>query len=132
AGATVTYAAAAADAIDPSPTLLCRPSSGAAFAIGTTTVACTAADAAGNTTTGSFAVLGRGAAAQLHALRAFVAGLDVPGQSYEAQLAVGTCAGLAAFENHVAAQAGKQLSPAEADRISADADRIRAVLGCAI
>jgi hypothetical protein len=53
-GATVTYEAGATDAVDPSPGLDCTPASGTRFALGTTTVTCTAKDAAGNATTKSF------------------------------------------------------------------------------
>jgi hypothetical protein len=44
------------DNCDPNPTLTFVPPSGTGFAIGTTTVACTATDAAGNSTTGTFTV----------------------------------------------------------------------------
>ncbi|WP_168734685.1 HYR domain-containing protein [Deinococcus sp. KSM4-11] len=49
AGAAVTYTApAASDAVDGSPTVTCLPASGTTFALGTTSVACTAKDASGN------------------------------------------------------------------------------------
>jgi hypothetical protein len=41
----------------PGATFVCAPASGSCFPIGTTTVTCTATDAAGNTATCSFAVL---------------------------------------------------------------------------
>ncbi len=53
-GATVTYDTSATDAIDPSPVVDCTPASGSRFALGTTTVTCTASDAAGHTTTKTF------------------------------------------------------------------------------
>src|SRR5262249_49275490 len=83
-GAAVSFTAAAADAIDPSPAVACTPRSGETFPIGATTVACTAGDAAGNTAQGSFSVLVRGAAAQLDALRGQVSDLGTPGKSFEA------------------------------------------------
>ncbi|MCU1378281.1 MAG: hypothetical protein JWN29_1264 [Acidimicrobiales bacterium] len=49
AGATVAYAVTATDAADPSPAIACSVPSGSTFAIGTTTVTCTATDHAGNT-----------------------------------------------------------------------------------
>lgn len=55
-GATVTYTATATDAVDPKPSVTCTPASGSLFPIGTTTVTCTAEDAAGNTSSGSFTV----------------------------------------------------------------------------
>jgi hypothetical protein len=55
-GATVHYGATATDAVDANPTVVCTPPPGTVFAIGTTTVQCTATDAAGNQSTGSFTV----------------------------------------------------------------------------
>ena len=49
AGAVVTFAATATDAVTAAPTVTCVPASGSTFPIGTTTVTCTATDAAGNT-----------------------------------------------------------------------------------
>lgn len=54
-GAVVKYTATATDNL-PGVTVACTPASGSAFPLGTTTVTCTATDAAGNTTTGSFTV----------------------------------------------------------------------------
>ena len=57
AGATVSWPVpAVTDDQDPSPSATCAPASGSAFAVGTTTVTCTASDASGNITTGTFAV----------------------------------------------------------------------------
>ncbi len=56
AGAVVTYAASAVDAVDGPITPACTPASGSMFAIGTTTVRCTATDRAGNTGAASFTV----------------------------------------------------------------------------
>lgn len=56
AGAVVTYTATATDNADPAPTVSCSPASGGTFALGTTTVSCTATDASGNSSTGSFLV----------------------------------------------------------------------------
>ena len=56
-GATVTFDASATDAIDPSPVVACTPASGARFAVGTTTVTCTATDAAGNSASKSFDII---------------------------------------------------------------------------
>jgi outer membrane protein assembly factor BamB len=55
-GAAVTYAATASDP-DDSASVDCAPPSGATFPIGVTTVACTAADTAGNTSSDSFIVV---------------------------------------------------------------------------
>jgi large repetitive protein len=56
AGATVTYTATAFDNVDGTITPTCSPASGSTFALGVTTVQCSATDAAGNTATGSFTV----------------------------------------------------------------------------
>jgi nidogen-like/HYR domain-containing protein/carboxypeptidase family protein len=55
-GAAVAYTATATDAVDPSPTVTCSPASGSMFAFGTTAVDCTATDASGNSSNGSFNV----------------------------------------------------------------------------
>jgi len=55
-GATVTYTATATDDHDTSPSVTCLPASGSTFALGSTEVDCTARDASGNQSTGSFVV----------------------------------------------------------------------------
>jgi len=57
AGAVVDYAASAFDLVDLSRPVTCAPASGSTFAIGTTTVACSASDTRGNTASGSFDVV---------------------------------------------------------------------------
>lgn len=60
AGAVVSYALpSASDAVDGSPSVQCTPGSGATFPVGTTTVACTATDNAGNAGHDSFNVVVR-------------------------------------------------------------------------
>ena len=44
------------DNIDNNPQLSCQPPSGSTFPVGVTTVGCTAADSAGNTSAASFTV----------------------------------------------------------------------------
>ena len=56
AGAVVTYSASANDAVDGPVAPSCAPPSGATFPAGQTTVSCTATDAAGNTSSGTFKV----------------------------------------------------------------------------
>jgi hypothetical protein len=56
AGAVVSYAALALDDIDGAVPVTCAPDTGATFALGTTTVSCSASDSRGNTSTGSFQV----------------------------------------------------------------------------
>jgi outer membrane protein assembly factor BamB len=55
-GAAVTFSVSASDP-DDAATVACTPASGATFAIGITTVGCTARDSAGNTANGSFLVV---------------------------------------------------------------------------
>ena len=56
AGAVATFSASASDLVDGALTPICAPASGSTFALGTTTVTCTATDAAGNTGSASFDV----------------------------------------------------------------------------
>jgi hypothetical protein len=57
AGRAVTFAVpSASDVVDASPSVSCGPASGDRFALGTTTVTCTATDASGNSRSASFAV----------------------------------------------------------------------------
>ena len=139
-GATVMFAASATDAIDPSPAVQCAPASGTVFAVGTTTVTCTATDAAGNAATAAFTVHVEGAAEQLADLAGSVTGVG-PGKSLVATidiarvlLAVGqpqaACVTLTAFTLEVRAQSGKKIPAAQATALIGDATRIRHMLGC--
>ena len=56
AGATVVFSATATDGGDPNPRVTCTPASESTFAIGTTTVTCTATDHVANQAEGSFTV----------------------------------------------------------------------------
>ena len=56
-GAIVNYVAFAGDNLDPSPIFNCSNPSGSTFAVGTTTVNCSATDQAGNMETGSFNIV---------------------------------------------------------------------------
>jgi hypothetical protein len=55
-GAFVTFSATATDPDDEAGPVICAPPSGSLFAIGTTTVSCTATDSHGNTGSASFTV----------------------------------------------------------------------------
>jgi hypothetical protein len=146
AGAVVTYAVSATDAVDPSPAVACTPPSGSAFGFGATTVDCTATDAAGNTANASFAVYVRNASEQLHALQETIAdyqlkhglGADLSrylnlarkyldrGQTQHARQQLDQF--LAAVER-TAAKTPPWLSPAQAAALAEAGTRIRAVLG---
>jgi hypothetical protein len=56
AGAVVTWQATATDTLDGALAVTCLPASGGTFAVGTTTVTCSATDAAGNRAEGTFDV----------------------------------------------------------------------------
>lgn len=141
AGASVTYEATAHDEVDGAVAPDCAPPSGSLFPIGTSTVTCTATDAAGNTSEpGTFSVHVRGAAAQLAALAADSRGVG-PGQSLERKASsaladvtagdlAGACETLTGYRNEIRAQTGKSVPADTAAELSADAARIMAVLGC--
>ena len=139
-GVVVTYTVTATDNADPNPVVSCTPPSGSTFAIGTTTVNCTATDAAGNSSSGSFTVTVKGAGEQLADLAAAVKGVG-RGKSLAATVALAqwffahgrihaTCVTLAVFIHEVREQSGKKIPMALATALIADAIRIRAVLNC--
>ena len=139
-GVAVSYTATATDNVGTTPVVSCIPASGSTFAVGTTTVTCTAT--APNITTGhgSFTVQVKGATGQLTDLAAAVAGVG-PGNSLAAKIdnarvvvaggdRGGTCGLLGAFINELSAQSGKKIPSATAATLIADATRVDAVLGC--
>jgi TolB protein len=145
AGAVVSYAASASDDHDPSPTLACAPASGSVFAIGTTEVTCTATDDAGNSTSDAFTVRVRGAPEQIvRLIDKTLLFLDL--RSLEAQLRARleaaaeallakkkkslACAGLGLYGTAVKIAPSRALTVAEKAELRADANRIRAVIGC--
>jgi hypothetical protein len=138
-GAALSYGTTASDLVDGVIVPVCSPPSGSTFPIGDTAVTCTATDAHGNAATAGFTVHVAGAAEQLAALQAAVAGQG-PGRSLADQLAAvqnALAAGdtraavgqLGAFGNLVRAQAGKKLTQDQAAAWLAAAERIGAVLG---
>ena len=56
-GAVATFVVSVTDNADPAPTVSCDPMSGSFFTIGETAVTCTAMDASGNRSTGTFFVI---------------------------------------------------------------------------
>ena len=58
--------------------LLCEPASGSVFPVGSSTVTCSASDAAGNSSSKSFSVSVIGAREQLASLIEYVKGLGLP------------------------------------------------------
>jgi hypothetical protein len=144
AGAVVAYSTSATDDVDPAPQITCLPVSGSIFPIGTSTVACTAVDAFGNSASGSFTITVRGAVAQITALiaktEAFVdsfgieAALRATLRAAQQALAVGrkppACVVLAAYIATVRALPNAYLSGSEKTQLIVDATRIRAVIPC--
>lgn len=147
AGAVVTYIASATDAVNGPLPVGCSKVSGSTFSIGTTTVTCTAADAAGNTASGSFTVLVQAAAAQVANLAVVVQnfnlvegianGLDAKLQNILSALdaaqsgsVANVCGKVGAFINETQAQSGKKLTVDQANQLILAATRIKAVVGC--
>jgi hypothetical protein len=147
-GAVVTYSVSATDNADPNPSATCSPASGSTFAISKTTVSCTATDKAGNKASGTFTVTVKGAKEQLAdliqkilgasqlspaaktilvgQLQSLLASFD-PNNATQRQT---VCLALQVFKAAVQQQAGKAITQAQAAEWIADANRIRAVLGC--
>ena len=138
----------ATDGADPHPAVQCTPTSGATFKIGSSAVACTATDHVGNTDHGSFTVTVRGAKEQIDRLisevvaasklppavktqllaqmRAALARFD-PGKPAQRKA---MCDALATFATAVRLLSGHGITAAQATQWIADANRIRAVIGC--
>jgi hypothetical protein len=143
-GATVTYPApVVTDPDDASPpAAVCTPKSGSVFAIGVTTVHCTATDAddANSPVSTSFAVTVKGAGAQLADLHQAVLGVGIGNgltqtvAAAQRELAAGhaelACVLLRVFMVEVEAEVPFEISPRTAGTLVADATRIRTVLGC--
>jgi hypothetical protein len=145
AGAVVSYTAPTAiDEDNPATaSVSCSPTSGSTFAIGDTTVTCTATDAddSNSPVTSSFTVHVKGAAEQLSDLAGAVTGVG-PGSSLADKIAsvqsylsrgdtTDACGTLAAFVNEINAQSGKSIPAAKATTLRVAAQQIEAVIPCA-
>ena len=144
AGAVVTYPLPAVTDNCPGVSVACTPPSGSTFAIGTSTVTCTATDAAGNSASKTFQVTIVDAAGQTTNLSALVSSLGLDHGIENSLLAklsnalaaisagnLGSACGLLdAFINEVQAQTGKKITAAQAAQLIAAATQIKAVLGC--
>ena len=142
-GAVVTYTVTATDNVDGPVTPSCSPASGSLFAIGTTTVTCTATDRADNTARTTFSVKVKGAATQIGGEITFVQGSSLPAlakQSLTDKLnaaATALAAGnkkdadnnLDAALSYIKAQSGKSIPTGMAAQLTADINRIKAVIG---
>ena len=138
-GAAVAYSASATDDVDGPVAVTCVPTSGATFAIGTTTVTCSATDAGGNEATGTFVVTVLSPAQMMANLIAAASGyrfqqgaalLTTVLQKIASGKVTAACNSINAFVNQVQAQSGKQLTAVQAAALIASARRISAALGC--
>jgi hypothetical protein len=129
-GVMVSYDSSASDAVDGPVAVDCAPLSGTVFPIGDTTVNCTATDRAGNGSSGTFTVHVKGAVEQLNDLWLAVieslANFD-PASPRQRKLA---CASMSLFISLVRVHSGRTIPQSRANELIADANRIRAVLGC--
>jgi hypothetical protein len=143
-GAAVTFDVSATDGADAAPSVTCTPGSGGTLPIGTTTVSCTATDHAGNAATGSFTVKVLGAPEQLvkltNDMRAMfkLPALSVPLATALQDAAARitqrrpslACAAMNVFNLAVKLVPTSFLSADRKATLTADATRIRAVIGC--
>jgi uncharacterized repeat protein (TIGR03803 family) len=142
-GAVVSFAPTASDNCSVA-SVSCRPVSGSMFAIGDTTVFCTATDAAGNQSPCTFTVHVNSTTEQINNLVVLVHSLHLQSgtanslivklrgaaRALDRENIEAACGSLGAFLNEVNAQEGKKLMAAQADLLMAEAVRIRAVLDC--
>ncbi len=145
-GAPVSYTVTATDPDNAASDLKisCSPASGSTFPIGTTTVNCTAKDPAGNTSSGSFQVVVKGAAAQVNDLITMVNNFHLSSSlqnALDAKLSAAlkainngqtatACSDLSDFIGQVQAQTGKGITSSQATQLIAAANQVQAVLGC--
>jgi hypothetical protein len=146
-GAVVTYTLpTAVDEDGSAPAVSCSPASGSTFAIGTTTVTCTASDSDDTPSSvgGTFTVTVQGAVDQVNDLISLVnsfpianglktsllAQLHAVQADLQANNTAQACADLTSFINHVQAQSGKGLTTSQANQLLTAANRIKAVLAC--
>ena len=119
----------------------CMPASGAMFAVGPTTVQCSASDAAGNRAFGSFTITVRGAADQMQSLIDYVLSLNLANGTTNplvAQLRAAfrttdvhvSCVKMRDFINMVAKDGGSTITSAEYSYMTDRATSIMSALGC--
>ncbi len=142
-GAIATFTATASDGVPLLPAVTCVPASGSTFAIGTTNVACSAKDAAGNLASGTFPITVIGAAGQIATLQSWVENVPIDAtlqkqlvsvlKKAEAAAASGdsktACKQLTTAVSLVN-DAGNKLTKGQSNKILNDVARIRAVVGC--
>jgi len=145
-GASVSYTVTATDPDNAASqlTISCSPASGSTFPIGTTTVNCTAKDPSGNSSSGSFQVVVKGAAAQVkdlintvnsfHLASSLQTALDNKLKDVLTATTAGqtttACSELTDFIGFVQSHTGKGLTQSQANQLIAAAKQVQAVLGC--
>jgi hypothetical protein len=144
-GAVVTYTTSAVDSVGGALTPTCSKASGTVFAIGTTTVTCTATDSRGNTSpVGSFTVQVKGAVAQLNDVLQVVISWNIKGHTLENRV-MGVisaltqpqpnvplaCKRLGQLDDQLAGDLGTKLTAAQRDWLRGELARISNVIGCA-
>lgn len=143
-GARISYLVWAKDNLDPRPLVECSPPRGVWLTQGWTTVTCTATDYAGNTVTRSFRLVLVGVVAQLQMLEDVVTGYGLDDRteqrltfelrqarrSYRKWWPRPACGSLARFTALAERESGHELTPQQAGRVLADAQRIRGAAGC--
>jgi hypothetical protein len=142
-GAVVNYQLNASDNVAVT-SLTCTKASGATFPIGTNSVTCTAADAAGNSTSGSFDVTVYDAPTEMHNLIQYVLSLGMPNGTTnplvnQLEAALGSSVG----DNHVAcvkmndfigmvSKKGRDIPSGSSGYMTSQAAQIMVVLSCPI
>jgi hypothetical protein len=139
AGALVTYGASATDNVGV-VSFGCNPASNTTFAIGTTSVSCNAADAAGNTASGGFNVKVLGAPDQIVNLIEYIRGMPLTDAQKTQLISVlqkalttnmsGICSTIPKLITLVKMIPVRSLPADKAAHIIADLTRISAVIGC--
>jgi hypothetical protein len=139
-GATYFYPTpVATDAVIGIVAVSCSPPAGSVFSIGATAVTCTATDQAGNSTSHAFTVTVLSPLDVISNLISQVGELDFQQasnllgnvlRSLDRSRPDTACNQLGAFINQVQAQAGRQLTAAEAATLIRSATDVRGALGC--
>ena len=140
-GAAVNYQVSATDNVAVT-SVTCTRTSGATFPIGNTSVTCTAADAAGNSTSGSFDVFVYDAPTQMNNLIRYVLSLGMPsGTTNPLVNQLQAAFGSSTSDNHVAcvkmsdfigmvAKKGRDIQPVPSGYMTTQAAQIMVVLAC--
>ncbi len=141
-GAVVSFVTPASDNVGVTG-VSCTRQSGSIFPVGSTSVTCTAVDAAGNRAAGTFVVTVHGAAEQIIALIGFVEGLELHNGTANPMLnqlrhalddveneSGASCKKMNDFLRMVTSRKGSEIFGDDSAKMLADARRILSVLGC--